>query len=251
MSNLAIVRQLEAVGFRAWPATSVHYDGTWAIRMTAAHPSKRLNSVNPLDPGDTRDIPARVEQASQRFRTYGRVPCFRLSPLAPVELENYLEGLGWKRHDETIVMTANLSALDLSAERDEAPLKDIGRYVDASISIHGRPTELRPGFSELLDGIRPNKGMFVLEEGGRAVSNVLCVQDGAMAGLFDVGTLPEARQKGHGKALIGATLKWAKSLGAKTAWLQIEADNVAGLALYKRFGFQEAYRYAYRESNEQ
>jgi ribosomal protein S18 acetylase RimI-like enzyme len=62
--------------------------------------------------------------------------------------------------------------------------------------------------------------------------------------------LPEARRKGHGRVLIGATLKWAKSLGAKTAWLQIEADNVAGLALYERFGFQEAYRYAYRESNE-
>jgi hypothetical protein len=103
--SLAIVRQLEAVGFRAWPATSVHYDGTWAIRMTAAHSSKRLNSINPLDPGDTRDIPTRVELAAQRFRAYGRVPCFRLSPLAPVELENYLEGLGWKRQDETIVMT--------------------------------------------------------------------------------------------------------------------------------------------------
>lgn len=248
--SLAIVRQLEAVGFRAWPATSVHYDGTWAIRMTAAHPSKRLNSVNPLDPGDTRDIPARVELASQRFRAYGRVPCFRLSPLAPVELEDYLEGLGWKRQDETIVMTSNLEELDLSKEQDQIPLKDIGRFVEASVIIHGRPKELRPGFSELLDGIRPNKGMFVLEEGGRAVSNVLCVQDGAMAGLFDVGTLPDARRNGYGRAIIGSTLKWAASLGAKKAWLQIEADNVAGLALYEHFGFQEAYRYAYRESNE-
>lgn len=250
MSNLAIVRQLEAVGFRAWPATSVHYDGTWAIRMTAAHPSKRLNSVNPLDPGDIRDIPARVEQVSQRFRTYGRVPCFRLSPLAPVELEDYLEGLGWARHDETIVMTSDLSKLDLSSERDQAPLKDIGRFVDASLMIHGREVEFRPGFCELLEGIRPNKGMFVLEDGGRVVSNVLCVQDGAMAGLFDVGTLPDARGKGYGRSIIGSTLKWAKQLGARKAWLQIEANNVAGLALYKRFGFQEAYRYAYRESNQ-
>lgn len=250
MSNLAIVRQLEAVGFRAWPATSVHYSGTWAIRMTAAHPSKRLNSVNPLDPGDTHDIPARIEQVSQRFRAYGRVPCFRLSPLAPVELEDYLEGLGWKREDETIVMTASLDALDLSGEREQVSLEDIGRFVEASLIIHDCPPELRPGFSELLDGIRPNKGMFLLEENGRAVSNVLCVQDGVMAGLFDVGTLPDARGKGHGRSIIGSTLKWAKALGAKTAWLQIEADNVAGMALYKHFGFQEAYRYAYRESNE-
>ncbi|MBC2883797.1 GNAT family N-acetyltransferase [Ochrobactrum sp. CM-21-5] len=250
MPSLAIVRQLEAVGFRAWPATSVHYDGTWAIRMTAAHPSRRLNSINPLDPGDTRDIPTRVELAVQRFCAYGRVPCFRLSPLAPIELEDYLEGLGWKRRDETIVMTANLGKLDLSGAIDQIPLKDIGRFVDASLSIHGRPKEMRPGISELLDGIRPNKGMFVLENEGRAVSNVLCVQDGVMAGLFDVGTLPEARRHGFGHDVVGSALKWAAKLGAKTAWLQIEADNVAGLALYERFGFQEAYRYAYRESNE-
>ncbi len=249
MPSLAIVRQLEAVGFRAWPATSVHYDGTWSIRMTAAHASKRLNSINPLDPGDTGDIAARVEMAVKRFRDYGRVPCFRLSPLAPVELEDYLEEQGWKRFDETIVMTADLQDMDLSAERDQIPLKDIGRFVDASLVIHERPEDLRPGFSELLEGIRPNKGMFVLEEGGRAVSNVLCVQDGAMAGLFDVGTLPDARRAGHGRTIIGSTLKWAKKLGARTAWLQIGADNVAGLALYERFGFQEAYRYAYRENN--
>jgi ribosomal protein S18 acetylase RimI-like enzyme len=92
--------------------------------------------------------------------------------------------------------------------------------------------------------------MFVLEEGGRAVSDVLCVQDGVMAGLFDVGTLPAARRKGYGHSVVGSALKWAAKLGAKTAWLQIEAQNVAGLALYERFGFQEAYRYAYRESNE-
>ncbi len=248
--SLAIVRQLEAVGFRAWPATSVHYDGTWAIRMTAAHSSKRLNSINPLDPGDTRDIPARVELAAQRFRAYGRVPCFRLSPLAPAELEEYLEGLGWKREDETVVMTSDLEQLDLSAAIDQIPLKDIGRFVDASLSIHERPADLRPGFFELLDGIRPNKGMFVLEDGGRPVSNVLCVQDGVMAGLFDVGTLPDARRKGHGHDVVGSALRWAAKLGAKTAWLQIEADNEAGLALYRRFGFREAYRYASRESNE-
>ena len=49
---LAVVRRYEAAGFRAWPAAAVHYDGTWVVRLTAGHPAKRLNSVNPLDPGD-------------------------------------------------------------------------------------------------------------------------------------------------------------------------------------------------------
>lgn len=247
--GLAIVRQLEAVGFRAWPAASVYYDGTWAIRMTAAYPSRRLNSINPLDPGDTRDIPKRVELAVRRFRAHGRVPCVRVSPLAPPALEAYLEGLGWKRKHETIVMTADLAAMDLLKAVDRASLEDIGHFVDASLSIHERPEELRSGFSQLLKSIHSNRGMFVLEEGGRAVSNVLCVQDGAMAGLFDVATLRDVRRKGHGRDLVASALKWAAKLGAGMAWLQIEADNVAGLALYERFGFQEAYGYAYRENS--
>ena len=74
--QLAQIRQIEAVGFRAWPASSVHYDGSWAIRMTASHPSKRLNSVNPLDPGDIANMEQRVTRAAQRFRAYGRPPDF-------------------------------------------------------------------------------------------------------------------------------------------------------------------------------
>ncbi len=248
--NLAVVRQLEAVGFRAWPASSVHYDGTWAIRMTAAHPSKRLNSVNPLDPGDTRDIPARVERAARRFREQGRKPCFRLSPLAPSALEEHLEGLGWTRRDETIVMAAALQDVDLSAVADLAPVEDVETYVSASLAAHDRPESMRAGLKALLEGIRPDKGLFVLTRDGRAVANALCVRDGPMAGLFDVGALAAERRRGHGRAVVGAALRWAAAQGARTAWLQIEAANVAGLALYEKFGFREAYRYAYRESEE-
>ena len=71
MSDLPKVRRLEAVGFRAWPAATVQYDGSWLCRLTAGHPSRRLNSVNPLDPSDTRDIAIRLEKAGKRFADYG------------------------------------------------------------------------------------------------------------------------------------------------------------------------------------
>ncbi len=67
MSDLPKVRRLEAVGFRAWPAASVHYDGSWLVRLTAGHPSRRLNSVNPLDPSDYGDIDIRLQKAAKGF----------------------------------------------------------------------------------------------------------------------------------------------------------------------------------------
>jgi ribosomal protein S18 acetylase RimI-like enzyme len=250
MPGLAKIRQIEAVGFRAWPAASVHYDGTWAIRLTAAFPSRRLNSINPLDPADVRDIPARIERAAQRMRAYGRRPTVRQTPLMPRELDDYLSAQGWAAANEAIVMTADLIGLDLERAIDQIPLRDVGRYVDASLEIRETDAGLRPGLSELLNRIHPLKGMFVTEDAGKPVAAALCVQDGMMAGLFDVGTASESRRHGHARAIVASALKWARKNGARTAWLQVETDNAPALALYEGFGFTELYRYQYRESPE-
>ena len=84
--DLPAVRRLEAVGFRAWPSASVLYDGSWLIRLTAGHSSRRLNSVNPLDPSDYRDIAVRLEKAAKRFSDYGRPLLVRQTPLTPPQL---------------------------------------------------------------------------------------------------------------------------------------------------------------------
>lgn len=246
--QLAQIRQIEAVGFRAWPASSVHYDGSWAIRMTASHPSKRLNSVNPLDPGDTDNMEQRVERAAQRFRAYGRPPVFRLSPLAPKALDDYLENQGWKRFDESMVMTADLAQVDLSNALDQIPLKDIGRFIDAALQVQGESPALKPGLFEVINAIRPSKGLFVIEEGSVPVSTAICVHDGTLAGLFNIGTAENRRRAGLGRTIIKSALKWAMQHGAKKTWLQVEIANTGAIKLYEHMGFREAYRYAYRQA---
>src|SRR3546814_7202845 len=79
-SALPLVRRLEAVGFRAWPAATVIYDGSWQVRLTGGHKSKRLNCVVPLDPSDCRDMDLRLEKAGKRFQTYGRPLIVRETP---------------------------------------------------------------------------------------------------------------------------------------------------------------------------
>jgi ribosomal protein S18 acetylase RimI-like enzyme len=245
---LAQIRQIEAVGFRAWPAASVHYDGSWAIRMTACHPSKRLNSVNPLDPGDTDNMEQRVGRAVQRLRAYGRPPVFRLSPLAPAALDAYLDASGWSRFDESLVMVADLANIDLSDAIDQIPLRDTGRYVDAAVAVQQENPSAKPGLIEVINAIRPAKGLFVVEEDGEPVSTAICVQDGLLAGLFNIGTLAASRRKGHGRMIVKSAIKWAVQHGAKRGWLQVEADNAGAIALYEKIGFAEAYRYAYRQA---
>jgi ribosomal protein S18 acetylase RimI-like enzyme len=244
--QLAAVRRYEAAGFRSWPAAAVHYDGTWVIRLTAGHPAKRLNSINPLDPGDVADIPERISRAGRRFEAYGRPLTFRVSPLSGPELSAYFDSEGWSRFDESLVMRMSLSDAPVDEALDQIPLKDIGRFVTASIKVHDADPSLRAGLSEIIGAIQPEAGLFALESGDDPLATMICVHEGDLAGLFEIATHEAVRKQGHGRQLILSALKWARLRGAKEAWLQVEASNDAALALYKKLGFREVYHYHYR-----
>lgn len=249
-SPLAIARRFEAAGFRAWPAASVIYDGTWVIRLTAGHTAKRLNSVNPLDPGDSREMKERIARAARRFDAYGRPLTFRMSPLAGAALSAHLDSEGWERFSESLVMAMPLSDETVAGAMSQIPLKDMHRFITAAIGVHGSDPAIRPGLTEIISSIEPEAGLFVLEEEGKPVASGICVHDGELAGLFEIATVSGERRNGHGRRLVLSALKWAKLRGAGIAWLQVEADNAAAIALYRSLGFEEIYRYHYRRPGE-
>lgn len=245
-SDLAQIRRLEAVSFRSFPSTSTHYDGTWAIRLTAGHSAKRLNSVNPLDPRDHAQVDQRLELARNRFDGFGRPLVFRQSPLAPAELETLLDERGWSRFDESIVMVLDLAGVDLDDETDHLPHRDTGNWVDSFLALSAEEKSTKPGLVEVITSIQPACGMFIKSNGEQPVAAVRCVHDNDLAGIFDLVTGSDQLRQGHARSLLGSALKWARNSGALYAWLQVVADNHPALELYSRFGFREVYRYAYR-----
>jgi ribosomal protein S18 acetylase RimI-like enzyme len=249
--DLTIVRQLEALGFRAWPASQVQYSGSWAIRLTPDHQSKRLNSVNPLDPGDWHNLDERIASIKTMFQQIGKRPFFRLSPLAAPELDHYLDKQGWAIKGRTITMTRSIEPDLTSKPADIVLSDDIETYAKASLATHGKSrdeqNQLLPALTHILSQIRPSKAMMIAKESDQAVAAGLCVKDYAWAGLFDLATAPTHQRQGLAAALIAYGLSWAQQQGAKRAWLQIEENNQAGLALYHKLGFSESYRYYYRE----
>lgn len=244
--EFAVVRRFEAAGFRAWPAASVHYDGTWAIRLTAGHPAKRLNSVNPLDPADCSGLGERIAKAGKRFEAYGRPLTFRLSPLSGRPLADHLDAADWTTFSRSLVMRMDLTEAPLADALDQIPMKDVSRFITAALGIQAVTPSLRPGLSEIIDAIQAEAGLFVLERDGRPIATAVCVQDGELAGLFEVATEASERGRGHGRRIVLSALKWARLRGARQAWLQVEADNGAARHLYTALGFSEIYRYHYR-----
>lgn len=59
------------------------------------------------------------------------------------------------------------------------------------------------------------------------------------AEMLTVAVVPGARRKGIGGALLASHLAGLAAKGAKLLFLEVEAENRAALALYRRFDFQQ------------
>lgn len=252
-TDLPLVRRLEAMALRAWPARDVLYDGAWQLRLTAGHPSKRLNSITVLDLSDISDIEIRFEKASRRYEAFGRPVTVRETPLTPPALLDFLKDNGAAPFDETIVMTLNLQGFEPHNAIERLPSQDVGRFVETSLALNPAEGLTKAGLAEVVTAIKPAHGFFISQTDDRnPLAAGLCVHDFDMAGIEALAVAENARRAGHGRSLTGSMLRWAKTRGARTAWLQVTANNEAALKLYESFGFKEAYRYRYwRQKREQ
>ena len=247
MASLPAVRRLEAAGFRAWPAETVEYEGSWQKRLTPGHATRRANCLVPLDPGDTRDIAERIDRVEAWYAAAGMSMVVKQTPLCPAQLVDWLRISGWRSEGEVSVQTVALSDYAQVAGLDMIPSHDVPRFVDACIAVEGgRSRTPRAAMERLFSALQPETGMFILGETidhPKAVA--LCVHDGDLAGLQQVAVAAAERRQGLGRQITVAALKWARLRGAVTGWLQVETGNTAALALYAELGFKESYRYCY------
>ena len=100
------IRRLEEIGLATWPALEHHTDGSWVFR-TARGVTNRSNSVSPLGQPDG-TLLAALRDAERWYAALG-LPCrFRLTELAPTELEMTLGARGYRRENAVDVMTRRI-----------------------------------------------------------------------------------------------------------------------------------------------
>ncbi len=72
---------------------------------------------------------------------------------------------------------------------------------------------------------------------GRLRGFVLARLAGDEAEILTIAVDPPARGRGVGRALLAESLRQAANAGARAMFLEVDEDNAAGLALYRRLGF--------------
>ncbi|MCF7646293.1 GNAT family N-acetyltransferase [Bacillus subtilis] len=247
------IRQYEELGFHAWPAAQVTPLGDWIVQLTPYYPSKRGNSVNVLDPSDDADLAQRVEACEALFTAQGKQPVFRLTPLAPPALADYLTARGYTPAGGSSVMACDLREnAFLKVPQPRLPLRlvhfredqEIG-YSRISGDFHNRPAPQIEGLAEVLRSIKQQKYVIAGFSGAEPAATLLCVSENGYTGLLDLCIGEAFRRRGFAKALVLNEMAQALSRGDHRFWLQVETANHAARALYQGLGFSTVYDYIY------
>jgi ribosomal-protein-alanine N-acetyltransferase len=126
---------------------------------------------------------------------------------------------------------------------------------DALLALEQR-SAAHPWTSAHFDAALADEGtrVFVLRAPGAGGISAFCVLARAAdeVEVHDVAVAPEARRRGLARALLAHALRDAARSGARVAFLEVRASNVAARALYACLGFVETGRRRayYREPEE-
>ena len=231
---------LETLALRAMPALETKVLDGWLLRASGGY-SKRANSVNCLKSTKT-NLAAHIDEAERFYATRQLPAIFRLTPICEPELEVDLIARGYQPAGATDVLTLALTPqlpLKTAVAIDAIATDDWIKLFARTHDLDDHDTKILTG---ILSSIAPRSAFARIGQQalGRAVF------EAGYAGLFSLATSSECRRQGHARTISQALLQWGMDQGAHHAYLQVEQDNEAALALYRSLGFRHAYSYHYR-----
>jgi N-acetylglutamate synthase len=195
-----------------WPDLEVEPLGDWLLRRSATSGARRANSVLAMAPSG---VGGDYDRVLAFYAAHGQRP---IAAVLPDSTEDALfRGHGWvpeSADHDTVFELAGVAAVARRLPRAPHParLSEEGGVVTARI--------------------------------GADASGVAAAADD-WVGFRSIEVSPDRRRSGLGLSVMAALVGWAAEKGARTAYLQVLADNVAALGLYERLGFAEHHRYRY------
>jgi len=238
------VEAIERAGLLAWPGIEEKWDGSW-IRRAAGGYTKRANSIQCFDPDDFENADLRVISASSWMVIRKLNPVFRITPLSSPELNATLDEAGWKQIDASHLFAMELGDHEADSHAELLPVLD-PKFLAASQKLQGYSEQSMTGMKNLLGAFKvPAVGVVLARDGEAVASSIMAVANGIVI-TGNVVTDATRRRQGLASAMMRSGLAWAKTQGAHTAALNVQADNAGAKALYAELGYTHQYDYSYR-----
>ena len=236
---------IEDLALNAWPGVQqTFYDG-WVMRFSGGY-TKRANTVVPLFAGQL-DPEEKVRRCRAEYRRRNLSPTFKVLPFAqPPHLDVVLEAAGFKRVDTTSVQTAAVAKWAAADPEVRTWAQSVASWLECHCRLNGVSAADKQALVGILQQIAPPAIYGLIYCDGRPVACGLAIQEAGFLGIFGIATHKDYRRRGFAQRLIGHLLQVDPQ--AKTAYLQVRCQNEGALALYRRMGFTEKYRYWYRVS---
>ncbi len=246
-----LMSRVEDAGLNASAPPQQRWLDGWLVRYLPGK-ARRARCINALAAGRL-PVVDKLAMAAEVYREAQLPMIFRLTRFTqPAGLDAELERLGHVLVDHTQVMIrpdlSGLAHRPLPAGLQWTPLQGAD-FADAVGELRGSPAEHRISHAlRLQHSPVPYQGYAIRREVDGAV--LACGQlarEADLVGLYDVFTHPVARGQGLAGLLCERLLSISALQGAEVAYLQVEAENLAAQAVYRRLGFAAAYGYHYRE----
>jgi N-acetylglutamate synthase len=228
-------RDIELATIRTWPAAVTEERNGW-FYLASGGVTGRVNAVWPLAWTGV-DLNAAISDAEAWYAERNLPPRFKLTDgaIAPAHLPETLAQRGYEAVTPTLVMTAPITPRE--APTDVLISPTMPQAFDAVI----RETSTTDSEYDERHSIAvraPQPAAFATFERDHRVAAIgMTAAAGDLAGVFLMRTAPHARRQGLARQILNALLVRAHDWRTYTAFLQVEANNAAAIALYESEGF--------------
>jgi ribosomal protein S18 acetylase RimI-like enzyme len=247
---LDLVRAVEGLAFRAWPAAVVEPLDGWLLRCNEGV-TRRANSVWPNHAHGRLSLAEKLTRVEDYYFGRGLPALYAISPAAdPADLDALLAARGYRRTAPTLVQTAGMDVVLAHTDPGPHSLAVAERMQDAWMAAYAEAEEMSEaearGRRAILERVAGKAGYALVSDGTRVRAVGLGVVEAGWLGIFSMSTQPAFRRRGAATALLHGLAAWGRGRGASQVYLQVMEDNPAAQAVYERAAFTTRYGYHYR-----